>query len=109
MFVRKMNMRKLQIFTAATVLVGILSLLCLLGYFLVLHDIYKDYASPGVLYEQASISPETLPDWTACPTEWSMLRIGFWPMLAFHVMALATLALLARNKGLAKGRFQGDA
>lgn len=86
-------MRKLQILTAATVLMGIVSFLCLLGYFLALHDIYQDYASPRVLYEQADISPKTLADWIACPLEWNMIRSGYWPMLVFHFMALLTIFL----------------
>ena len=102
-------MRKLQIVTAATGLIGILSFLCLFGYFLALHDIYHDYASPKVLYEQARIPPETLPGWTACPLEWRIVRIGFWLMPAFHIMALATFVLHARSRRMANRRFQMDA
>jgi hypothetical protein len=84
--------------TTATAVLGILSLVCLFGYYLALHDIYYDYASPSVLQEQAKIAPESLPDWTACPLEWRVVGIGFWLMLAFHVMFLATFFWQAKRR-----------
>lgn len=83
--------------TTATAVLGVLSLLCLVGYYLALHDIFHDYASPKVLREQARIAPETLPDWTACPLEWRVVGICFWLMLAFHIMFLSTLVWQTRG------------
>ncbi|MCC6485900.1 MAG: hypothetical protein IT364_00235 [Candidatus Hydrogenedentes bacterium] len=79
-----------------TLCLGMISLLCLAAFFLALDDIYDDYASPALL-EEYLIGPGTnLPEWTACPLEWRIVRLGFWPMAAFHVVAM--LGLLRGNK-----------
>ena len=90
-------MRKRKSVTTATSILGVLSFLCLIGNYLALHDIFNDYASPKVLQEQANIVP-VLPDWTACLLEWRVVGIGFWLMLAFHIMFLATFFLQIKKK-----------
>lgn len=91
-------MKKRKLVTAATAVLGALSFLCLVGNYLALHDIFHDYASPEVLQAQAKIAAETFPDWTACLLEWRIVGIGFWLMLAFHIMFLITFFMHAKSK-----------
>lgn len=90
-----MNSRK-AVGTAMAAL-GIVSLLCLVAYFLALHDIHHDYASPEVLKEQTTLGPDALPAWTSCPLEWRVIRFAFWPMLLFHILSLIGIVLYWRN------------
>lgn len=90
-------MRKMKLVTTATAVLGVLSLVCLVGYYLALHDIFHDYASPKVLQEQADLASRQLPEWTACPLEWRIIGIGFWPMLVFHITFLVSLVWHARK------------
>ena len=82
----------------ATAALGILSLLTLVGYYLALHDILRDYASPKVLQEQAGVAAGTLPDWTACSLEWRVVSIGFWFMLLFHIAFLLSVGWRAKSR-----------
>ncbi len=70
---------------------GGLSFLSLVGYFLALHDIRHDYASPEV-WERAG---QVLPNWYSAvnqtPAEWGMLQLGFCFMLLFHVLLFVKL------------------
>jgi len=79
-------MTRKEFIGSATALFGILSFASLVGYFLALHDIWHDYASPEV-WARAG---QTLPDWYSpvnrCPLEWLMLQVGFLLMLAFHIL-----------------------
>ena len=79
-----------------TVVAGILSALCLIAYYLALHDIFHDYASAEVIQENISASV-TLPDWTTCSLEWKIVGICFWPMVAFHAIFLVGL-ITNRNR-----------
>lgn len=90
-----MNSKK-AVGTAMTAL-GLISLLCLVAYFLALHDIYHDYASPSVLEAHTTLSSDALPEWTSCPLEWSVIRFAFWPMLLFHILSLIGIVLYWRN------------
>jgi len=87
-----------------TAVLGIVSLLCLGAYYLALHDIYHDYASPTVPEEEATVEPGALPGWTACALEWRIVRVGFWLMVLFHIVFLAGLGWRARY-----GREGGEA
>ena len=69
-----------------TKILGVISFVCLLDYSLSLHDIYVDYASRGTWLREGLPVPEWLPAWTACPREWWSIRIGYFPMLAFHLL-----------------------
>ena len=73
------------------VLLGILSFASLIFYFLALHDIWHDYASPEVWIRAG----QTLPGWYSpvnrCPLEWGILQAGFLLMLAFHVLLFLRL------------------
>jgi hypothetical protein len=87
-------MKAVRILSRITLGLGVLSFLCLVGYYLALHDIFFDYVSPKVLYDHG-LTPG-LPAWTLCPGEWQVVSIGLWTMVAFHVMLLVTL--IAKRK-----------
>ncbi len=88
-------MRNKTLVTITTV-AGILSALCLIAYYLALHDIFHDYASARVIQENVSGSPP-LPAWTACSLEWRIVGICFWPMVAFHAIFFGGL-ITSRNR-----------
>ncbi len=79
-------MRWRQWMDAALLALGFLSFMSLVAYFLALHDIWHEYASPEVWAR----SGQTLPDWYSpvnrCPSEWEILQVGFLIMLAFHLL-----------------------
>lgn len=83
-----MNAKALRVIT---LILGAVSLLCLAAYFLALDDIFDDYASPALIQEYLAGSRVNLPDWTTCPLEWRIVRLGFWPMAVFHVVAMIGL------------------
>jgi hypothetical protein len=92
MFGRRMNVRRRRPITVAVTALSVVSLVCLIGCYLALHDIYRDYASPKVLLEHVGLTQAPLPEWTECPLEWRVIRVGFWPMLAFHILFVVSLA-----------------
>ncbi len=73
----------------AVAVFGPLSFLSLIVYFLALHDIWWDYASPA-LWVRAG---QSLPAWydpiNRCPGEWAALQIGFLFMATFHILLIA--------------------
>jgi hypothetical protein len=75
----------------AVPILGVLSFLSLIGFFLALHDIWHDYASPEV-WARAG---QTLPHWYSpvnrTPGEWGMLQLGFCSILLFHALVLIKL------------------
>jgi len=72
-------------------IMGMVSLLCLVGYFLALHDISHDYASPETWVREGRSVPAWLPDWASCSGEWRMTIWGYIPMLMFHLAFLLTV------------------
>ena len=88
---------------------GGLSFVSLVGYFLALHDIWHDYASPEV-WARAG---QALPNWYSAvnrtPGEWGMIQLGFCFMLLFHVLLFIKLvrnsprSTLSSSSGLAQG------
>jgi len=82
----------------AVVVFGILSFLSLIAFFLALHDIGDDYASP----EAFARAGQPLPDWYSkvnrTPAEWLVLQVGFVLMLVFHVLWIARRFSYARKK-----------
>ncbi len=91
-------MRKGTFATTATVVLGVLSLLCLVGCYFALHDIFYDYASPKVLEEHTKLGPGAIPAWTVCPLEWRFLRVCFCLMLFFHVVFLVSVTWHSRSR-----------
>jgi hypothetical protein len=76
-----------RVLHTATTVFGVLSILCLGGYFLALNDIADDYVSPQI----AEANGLALPSWTACSSEWSTLNLGLIPILGFHMLAICCL------------------
>jgi len=64
-----------------TVSLGIVSFVCLVGYFLALTDIWHDLGSPDFWRGEGS-----------CAFEWRILGWGYWPIFAFHVVFFVTAA-----------------
>jgi hypothetical protein len=91
-------MKIYRILTGITISLGVLSFLCLIGNFLALQDIFHDYVSQKVINGQGLVL--TLPAWTSCPGEWKVVGIGYWFILAFHVMLFF---LFASKRKLTKG------
>ena len=90
-------MKHQRFITTAIAMVGVLSFVCLIGYYLALHDIFRDYVSPKVLQEQTGLTEASLPEWTECSQEWRFVQVSFWPMLAFHVLILISLVWCTRR------------
>ncbi len=73
----------------AIVILGILSTLSLVGYFLALHDIWHDYASPEVWARAGQALPSWYSPYNGTPGEWGMMQAGFVIIVAFHVALFA--------------------
>ncbi|MGE5360192.1 MAG: hypothetical protein ACM3NQ_14340 [Bacteroidales bacterium] len=71
---------------AALVILGPLSFLSLVGYFLALHDIWHDYASPEVWARAGQALPAWYSPYNRTPGEWGMCQVGFVILLAFHAL-----------------------
>jgi len=95
-FSKEMMIMKNRTFMTITTVAGILSALCLIAFYLALHDIFHDYASATVIRENASAAV-TLPEWTACALEWKVVGICFWLMVVLHAIFLAGL-ITNRNR-----------
>jgi hypothetical protein len=77
---------------------GLLSVVALVGSFLALHDIARDYVSPRMIESYLAGAPagaEALPPWSLCAVEWRMVTLGFLPLLALHVGFFVLLRALA--------------
>ncbi len=77
-----------------TLVLGVISFGCLAGYFLALHDIYHDYASPETWRSAGLRIPEWFPEWRFCLGEWGLVSFGYWPMFAFHLVFFVTATLI---------------
>lgn len=91
-------MKKKRMLRSITVILGIVSFLCLGGYWLALHDIRHDYASHETWTSEGMKIPQWLPPWRSCPAEWAIASIGFWPMLAFHVFFFLSAVTAAADR-----------
>ncbi len=81
-------MRRGQTLAVVTTVLGVISLFSLIAYFLALHDIWYDYASRHVFSHAGQPIPASFDPVNDCHLEWSVLQIGFLPLLAFHVLFL---------------------
>lgn len=70
----------------AIVVLGTLSSLSLVGFFLALHDIWHDYASPEVWAGAGQALPSWYSPYNRTPGEWGMMQVGFIVIVAFHVL-----------------------
>ena len=73
----------------AVVVLGTLSFLSLIGFFLALHDIWWDYASPAVWAHAGQPLPSWYSPFNRTPGEWGMMQVGFVIVLAFHLVLFA--------------------
>ena len=93
-------MKRKQWLDGAILGFGFLSFMSLIAFFLALHDIWYDYASPEVWARVG----QPLPDWYSpvnrAPLEWGILQCGFCLMLAFHILLFVNLLLGAKNPHL---------
>ncbi len=79
-------MSRRELLNWTTGILGVFSFLSLVGYFLALHDIWHDFASPEVWARAGQELPAWYSPWNRCPSEWGMLQAGFIFLVAFHVM-----------------------
>lgn len=68
------------------IILGVVSLLCLVLYFLALTDIWHESGSQDFWQGEG-----------VCAFEWRMLAICFWPMALFHLVGLAALIWVLRG------------
>lgn len=73
----------------AVVVLGTLSFLSLIGFFLALHDIWHDYASPEVWARAGQALPPWYSPYNRTPVEWGMMQVGFLIVVAFHFVLFA--------------------
>ena len=90
-------MNKQHIVTRIAVGLNIISILLMIGSFLALHDISRDYLSPRALMERAQLTSGSLPIWTECTLEWDFLEVGFWVVLLFQLIFLAIFLWFVKN------------
>jgi hypothetical protein len=91
-------MREARAVRITALCLGIVSFVCLVGYYLARHDIFRDYVSREVLENVRITSAAALPQWTSCSGEWRLLGVGFWPMLLFHVLFFVTFFRRTRRR-----------
>jgi hypothetical protein len=65
---------------------GIFSFLSLIAFYLALHDIWHDYASPEVWARAGQPLPAWFDPVNSCRLEWGMMQVGFLIILAFHIL-----------------------
>ena len=86
-------MRSRRWIDLAIAVLGPLSFLSLVGYFLALHDIWHDYASPEVWARAGQMLPSWYSPGNRTPGEWGMCQVGFVVLVAFHVLLFARYLL----------------
>lgn len=67
-------------------ILGTLSFLSLIAFFLALHDIWWDYASPAVWAHAGQPLPSWYSPVNRTPDEWAVMQVGFVLIVAFHVL-----------------------
>jgi hypothetical protein len=82
---------------AAAAILAPLSALSLIGFFLALHDIYHDYASPEVWARAGQPLPAWYADFNRTPLEWGMMQVGSVVIVAFHALLFARYLMRART------------
>jgi len=86
---RKLLARRPRLSARILLALGSVSLLFVLLYYAALHDIWHDYASAEIL---AAIGGDVAAEpWWSCPGEWTVLQVGYLPILVFNVVALVWL------------------
>ncbi len=70
-----------------TFVLGIVSFLILIFYFLALTDIWHENGSPDIWHGQGPAA-----------VEWKFISIAYWPMLLFHVVFFITAYKLMKSQ-----------
>lgn len=70
----------------------LIMILLVIGDFLALHDIRKDYVSPGVLEDFSEYDSGNIPDWAATRMEWIFVRVSLILKLIIIPFILVALA-----------------
>jgi hypothetical protein len=100
----------LRALDTAVAVVGVLSFLSLIGYLLALHDIWRDYASPGVWAYAGQPLPDWYAPWNRTPGEWRIVQVGFLIFVVFHGLLFARYLVRFRTRGTgaSPGLTRGD-
>lgn len=77
-------MGKRKMIYLATIGIGILSFICLLGLFTAFHDIFHDYVSSKVISNLGLTL--SLPNSATCSLEWQIASISFWAIFLFNIV-----------------------
>jgi hypothetical protein len=75
-----------RIFIVACLVLGAISFVCLIFYFLALTDIWHESGSPDFWRGEG-----------LCSFEWRFLGVCFWPMFLFHLAFFTAAVLAIRN------------
>ena len=90
-------MERQKFLNLITLIMAIITVILLVGSYLALHDIFRDYVSPGVLQEQTRLELGSLPEWTECRLEWRFVVTGFWFVLLFQIIFLTQFVWYAKK------------
>ncbi len=90
-------MERQKLLNLISLIMAVVTIVLLVGFYLALHDIYRDYASPLVLEEQTGLEFGTLPEWTECRLEWRFVTIGFWLVLLSQIIFLSQFVWYAKK------------
>ena len=90
-------MKKKKAVNIITIIMAIITIILLVGSYLALHDIFRDYVSPGILQEQTRLELGSLPEWTECRLEWRFVVTGFWFVLLFQIIFLTQFVWYAKK------------
>jgi hypothetical protein len=85
---------------SAVFVLGILSFVSLIGFYLALHDIWHDYASPEVWARAGQVLPQWYSPGNRCPGEWGMMQVGFVLILSFHILLFVRMIKTARSSAM---------
>jgi len=80
---RDHSMKTRRIVFSITMALGVVSFVCLVGYFLALTDIWHELGSPDFWRGEG---PSAL--------EWRVLGYGYWPMFVFHLAFLVAATII---------------
>ena len=90
-------MERQKFLNLITLIMAIITVILLVGSYLALHDIFRDYVSPKVLQEQTWLELGSLPEWTECRHEWRFVATGFWLVLLFQIIFLTQFVWYAKK------------
>jgi len=90
-------MERQKFLNLITLIMAIITIVLLVGSYLALHDIFRDYVSPNALQEQTRLELGSLPEWTECRLEWRFVATGFWLVLLFQIIFLTQFVWYAKK------------